>query len=313
MRRLRKYVYYFGLFIGFSFFGWQFIKTINSNSSYDFTLRTPSPLVPAILLMVITFGIQYLNWKIMLDGFGLKLTWLDISKGYSISFVSRYIPGTIWGYFSRSEWMYKNFGITYSNSGAASIIEIIVTLTAAFLVIGLIGLLSPMLRISSLSWTGYLITLPFVLLFLIYRFVRIKEFQIFKRKVVNPIWNIPKQTWVFTTLISIVQWILYGLILWLVVISIMDPSFFRGDQFSNITAAIFAFALAWSVGFLIPFIPGGLGIREMSLTLVLIVIYNLPFEVSSIISILMRLITSVVEICWMVWGILSTKANTIRK
>lgn len=301
MTTLRKFIYYLGLLIGLGFFGWQLYKSINSNSIKQLTFINPVLIIISFILMVITFGLQYFNWKVMLIGVGQNLAWLDISKGYSISFVSRYIPGTIWGYVSRSEWMYRNLGVSYFHSGAASFIEIIVTINSAFFIIGLISLISP--KIGIFSWASYSLAIPFILSLLIKRLGVIKELSIFKLKTLNPIWKISKKTWISSNIISLAQWIIYGIILWILVISLTDMSYFHGEYFSNIVVAIFVFAFAWVVGFLIPFIPGGLGIREITLSLLLTSIYSLPFEVSSLISITMRILTGAVELFWILFGL----------
>ncbi len=310
MKTLRKYLYYFGLFLGLSFFSWQLLRTINSNSITLFSSNNPYLLLLVFLVLVITFSIQYFNWKVILEGVNQKLTWLEVSRGYSLSFIARYIPGTIWGYVSRNEWMLRNLRVPYIYSSAASIVEILVTISSAFLMIGLVGLFSPISKIF--PSIDYALIIPLIMIFIIKRLELIKEFSIFNRKIPNPIWKIPLRTWIKCNIISIIQWILYGICLWFLIISFSDIAI--NNEFSLITLleAIFCFAFAWCIGFLIPFIPGGLGVREMTLTLLLVNVFYLPFEESSLISIVLRIFTFIVELFWMGWGVVFTYIDAIK-
>jgi len=304
MKLLRKTIYLIGFFIGLGFFGWQVIKTLKFSNSTPLTLPSPILLIISIFLMLVTFGIQYLNWKIILEGVGQKLHWLDVTRGYAVSSVSRYIPGGIWGYVSRSEWMLRNFGIPFYQSGAASIIEIIVSISSSFFVIGFTSIITDGFRTN--FHVGISAFIPIVMWILIGRLGSIKEFSIFNRKILNPIWKLPSKTWLLSNSIFIVQWIFYGLILWLIIQSVSDIPVINGGFIFDVIGSVFAFAFAWCIGFLIPFIPGGLGVRELILSILLAKIFNLSIETSSAVSIILRIISYIGEMLWIGWGLLFT-------
>lgn len=304
MKSLRNSIYLFGFIIGLGFFSWQVIKTIKYNNTTQLTFHSPFLLILSFLLMVFTFVIQYLNWKIILEGVGQKLHWLDVTRGYAISSVSRNIPGGIWGYVSRSEWLLRNFGIPFYQSGAASVVEIIVSISSSFLIIGFTSLLTNGIRTRFL--VGFSIFIPLVIMILIGRLGSIYEFRIFNRKIPNPIWKFPSKTWLLSNLIFIVQWILYGLVLWLIIKSVTAIPVINGGIVFDLIGAIFAFAFAWCIGFLIPFIPGGLGVRELILSILLVKIFNLSIDMSSAVSIILRIISFIVELLWVGWGLMYT-------
>ena len=64
----------------------------------------------------------------------VKINLISTLRGYSLSFLPRYLPGSIWGYLSRSEWLTQQFSIPFKYSNAISVVEIGATITANLLV-----------------------------------------------------------------------------------------------------------------------------------------------------------------------------------
>ena len=56
---------------------------------------------------------------------------------YSLSFLARYIPGSIWGYLSRSEWLLHDYQVSYASSNYGSILEVALAVSTGFCVLGL--------------------------------------------------------------------------------------------------------------------------------------------------------------------------------
>lgn len=93
-----------------------------------------------------------------------------------------------------------------------------------------------------------------------------------------------------------------GLALWIVAASVME---LKGADLLILTGA---YSLSWMVGFLLPGAPGGLGVREAALAMILNGIY--PAEAVFSISVLSRVSTVVADLLIFAFGvILSRRSN----
>jgi hypothetical protein len=86
------------------------------------------PIAVAYCVAVIAGALPIFAWFRLMAGVGAPLSWRHTLKGYTLSFLPRYIPGSIWGYLSRSEWFRDNAGIACAVSNAGSLVEILATL-----------------------------------------------------------------------------------------------------------------------------------------------------------------------------------------
>jgi uncharacterized membrane protein YbhN (UPF0104 family) len=70
----------------------------------------------------------------------------------------------------------------------------------------------------------------------------------------------------------------------------------------GLTQPVFAYALAWTAGFLIPLVPSGLGARETVLSSLLIQQLQLSAQSASAVSVACRIVVYVAELMWLVAG-----------
>lgn len=129
----RKVLLWLGFTIGFSIFVFQIYISINSYIDKSFSLSLGWILL-AIITSMISLGLQILAWRLIMSGLGFQIPIWKAFKGYIPSFLPRYIPGTIWGYISRSEWLNHNFGIPYRSTNYGSILELSISVTANLLI-----------------------------------------------------------------------------------------------------------------------------------------------------------------------------------
>jgi len=117
--------------------------------------------------------------------------------------------------------------------------------------------------------------------------------------------------WLQSVLLFVVTWLLYGMSLQLVSQFLTEGNrlLFTG---STLLFTII-YCIAWLIGFLVFFVPAGLGIREFALTMLLSDELNLPIYQASGIAILLRLITSLVELAWLVIGIALKSFSAIKE
>jgi uncharacterized membrane protein YbhN (UPF0104 family) len=88
----------------------------------------------------------------------------------------------------------------------------------------------------------------------------------------------------------VLGWLLLGVQTWLLVADI------HGGGFADFLPASAAFMLAWSVGFLTIFAPGGLGTRELAMTAALAPLMGQPQAL--VIAVMARLVSTVADLAW---------------
>ncbi|HPO59070.1 MAG TPA: hypothetical protein PLV53_09520, partial [Anaerolineaceae bacterium] len=91
-----------------------------------------------------------------------------------------------------------------------------------------------------------------------------------------------------------------------------DPAAAAPESVPALTAggllkATFAFSLAWTAGFLILLVPGGLGVRELALSGLLVSLFGLTPAAGALAAILTRLIYSLAEAGWILYGLAASR------
>jgi len=191
---------------------------------------------------------------------GTSLPWIEILRGYPLSFIPRYIPGSIWGYLSRSEWLFEQAKMPYVKSMMVSFLEIWVVLVSGTTVILLH--LVPIARTSNFLVQGA-ITFAFILAS--WLFLRLITQIPFIRTLVTRISSVdhlPKPgfgLYLLAVVMYGIMWFLYGFVL-SGVLAIMGS-----QRFSYVPGTSANFAISWMAGFLAIVIPSGLGVRELAL------------------------------------------------
>lgn len=239
--------------------------------------------LPFLLSMLIYLGsllVQFLVWARMIS-FHHRISWRDITI-YSRVLLMRRLPGGVWHWVDRTA-MY---------TGATNVPGRVIML-ANFLEWSLLLLLAIAIALSgwpgALVWLRWLAGLPLLLsLYLAY------SWQPNQRNTITRL----AESILWLALYSI-AWMAGGLILYL---------FARATQLGvNLTTgayqpltypySIWSWAIAGGSSFLLVFIPAGLGVREITLTWLLMP--NLPLSGIILVAILIRLTYVLAD---MVWG-----------
>jgi hypothetical protein len=237
----------------------------------------------------------------------VRLPWRQIVKGYTTTFLPRYIPGSIWAYLSRSQWLYQMYQIPYSLTNFSSIVEVIIAVITAGLAIGIyfLSLAQGQFR-SVLLITICLIP---ILVWLIARWLSEKhtvQSIMLSKIALNATFRIQILYWLLAIIFYMLSWFGYGSSL-LLLLRAFDFPFA-----TNVLESTFIFSISWLVGFLIFIVPSGLGFRELSLSnLVVSRLGLLPTEASAI-AVTCRFLISLAEVAWILIGHLLSKTSNLK-
>jgi uncharacterized membrane protein YbhN (UPF0104 family) len=241
----------------------------------------PEWMMVAIGLNLLGQGLLAANWHGMLKWCGYPLPMRQLFRIYFLTGVSRYLPGGIWHFGGRIIWL-NQLSVPLKASTRTVVAEQISVLWVA-LVSSMFFVFSK--GLSSLLLQALLGLMCFLLLIaasviLTWTFKaadcedRSHKIQSFKQ-----------------ITLYFAFWLCYGISIYTLIIA-LDYPIQQIESFKIIGYA----SLSWAVGYLIIFVPGGLGVREGVLTVLLSAL--LPFPIAGTIALLARLVSTIPELIW---------------
>lgn len=296
LRSLRQSLYWIGLVGGGGLFLLQ-IKGAYQAILFSRVQISPLALGIAACFPLISTGLQMWAWMWVMRYLGANLTWVEVMQGYSVSFLPRYIPGSVWGYLSRNEWLLRSHGVSHGNSNLGSFIEVVLIIFSG----GVVALVSGVVLV--LGWAGISVGLGLGAVIIgvgwafltVWRsagcqWIRIRWLARFS--VQKPI---RAQEYLLGILIYSSIWLCHGWLIWCVAWSL------GGDQ--SYLAFLILFYVSWLAGFLVIFVPSGFGVREALLISLMTTQMGYNMDQAVAISVLTRLIILMDEAIWVMVGL----------
>ncbi len=298
----RRALYLAGIGIGGLLFAYQVWNGYQGVVHSALHISHPVLIAVAWGLVEVSFALQMIAWSWLMDSLGSHLSWRQVVEGYTLSFLARYIPGSIWGYVSRGEWLRQDHNVAYSVSHFGSILEILTILTA-------LGLISGIYLASVFVGLYRLILLVLTIIFLpsVWLILSFVPRWVLSTKLLNKSFgnvaslHLSIGTWVAVVMFHLLLWLCYGSL----VLFITEAFGIRSE--GGLVQYTFLFGLAWVVGFLAVFIPAGLGVREIALSSLLVTSVGLSASQASAVSVMSRLMVACSELLWVGIGIVATR------
>jgi hypothetical protein len=258
-----------GLGLGLALFVYQVALALGALAA------NPQPLHGGVLgallgLDLMSYVLLLLGWGIIVRSLRLQLSPRHLFDGYVLAFLPRYIPGSVWGYVSRGEWMRRVSGARYAQSTAASLLEISIQFGTAGLFV-VLGLAPQAWRPLVLAAGIPALAVPWWLL---------QRFYLRAEEV-----GAVRLGWAWAALLLNYPpfWTVHGL----TVLAALQAVGSSAEL--SLPAAVFAFCASWLVGFAAIFVPAGLGVRELTLAALLQQMAGIDGPTASLVAVLTRL------------------------
>ncbi len=232
-----------------------FVSRVQSTAGELSAHYVPVEFNSILLSLFIVLGcyvIIAVAWWFLQKQLGGQLSLRQGLRIYYLSSLPRYIPGLIWGYAGRT-YLCEKEGVPRMQAVVSTVIEVALLVvtgisTAAFYLFGFttasgIALFIDVLLVVSLT-----------ILFTLLKKER-PSFGALSRAVV---------LWSVVTVVYMLFWGVYGTS----IVVLVMPSLSSINS-ADIIRICSGFALAWLAGFMAIFVPGGLGVREAGLVIVL--------------------------------------------
>jgi glycosyltransferase 2 family protein len=254
-------VYYVGAYVA---------RNWSDITSYQWHINFPL-LAASIVAHLLTFALQAQIWCVIMQGFGHQVPLRNAFKISYIASLARYIPGKLWPMVGMAV-LAKRAKIDERESVASWAISTMFAVPAAFLVGALCLLLHSSELAAEISGklggsvyliAGLIFAISLLLLFApnltlsLYNWV----LKLLKRPPVS--FELTLKQGVTIYLGYAASWLAYGISFWLFMISILP------DSHVPTIAAVGAFVNGYVIGYVALFTPGGFGVRELIVTLLL--------------------------------------------
>ena len=226
---------------------WSEIGGSFRNAGWD---PDPVRLTVSLLLLFCGLAINPAGWMLISRDLGASTRCSRLAGAWFASQLGRYIPGKIWLFAGRIGFL-RSEGLSLSRAAAASVWEVLVS----FASVGLVALpavllaggdLPATLRTASAAGSAALVLLP--LLSPVQRLA-------FRLKGVEGFTGVRLSTSLRAVGAYSAAWTMRGVSIWLWLEGL-------GLSTRGLWSAVAAAPLSWLAGYIVVFVPGGIGVRE---------------------------------------------------
>ncbi|MFZ1685628.1 MAG: lysylphosphatidylglycerol synthase transmembrane domain-containing protein [Candidatus Zixiibacteriota bacterium] len=239
-------------------------------TAYEWEINYPL-LILSVVAHLLTLTIQARVWCMVMEGFGHRV---KLSTSFKISYIAslaRYVPGKLWPMVGMAV-LAKQAKIDERESVASWAIATMFGMPASFVVGGICLLIHSSEKAAEISnrlGPGMYIAAALVtiasLLLLFAPNITLWLYNLLLKLMKKPgvTFSLTIKQGVMIYLGYSLSWIAYGVSFWLFMISILPHA--------NVplVAAIGTFVLGYMIGYIAIFTPGGFGVRELIVTLLL--------------------------------------------
>lgn len=224
-----------------------------------------------ILIILYSLGllIGSLSWKILVEELSKKKISIKTNfLVYAYSNILKYIPGNVFQYVGRNTLATKE-NIKHTTVALATVIDVMILLfTGLVLSIIFCGrytivMVSEILEKIFRQYVVLILISSIVMLVLFITIIIRKKYIIFEKVKQIVTVNMLRKQGICLCLYT-VYLMLYGVCYWIILNIFFDLPL----QTENLIIIIGASIMAWTLGFITPGAPGGLGIREMSMSII---------------------------------------------
>lgn len=215
-------------------------------------------VVLALVVSIIFVTLTMLAWRTLLNDAGAPVGNAPARRIFYVSQVAKYLPGGVWNFVAAAE-MGADYDISRRRSVTVLLMSMLVSVVTGLALATVAIVFGPSGVAGDYWWV--LIVLPIFAIILyppILNKLVNKGLQFLKRdQLERPFTG---KAIAIAAGFSTLSWVVSGLQVWMILTGLGNPA--RLDTYF---LTLGGYALAWVVGFLVFFIPAGVGVREVVL------------------------------------------------
>jgi len=242
----------------------------------------------ATLCAVAGLGCMMLAWRALLADLGSPLRLPAAIRVMFVGQLGKYVPGAVWAVAAQVE-LARDHDVPRRRSGTASLVAMATTLAVGLIAAGVTLPFTSANAARHYWWVLAIAPLAAVCLYPpINKFCLDLALKAMKRPPLEKPVSVGgmARALAWTTL----GWLCYGAHAWFLI------SVFAGKGGHVFALSLGAYALAWSVGFLVIVFPGGIGPRELALIAVLAPV--MPSASALVVALASRVVMTVGDLVW---------------
>jgi glycosyltransferase 2 family protein len=290
-----KKIYY--LIVAVFFF--IFLYKVSQNKQDLLDLKWNLYSLDFIFFLAFLFSIYIVNivsWHILMIALGAKIKFVDNLRIWMVSNLNRVLPGGIWQYPTKI-YLLNKIGISKTTATTATLLEVLANLAFGFIAI-IISLRFWEIpdAFRSFTWVLYLIGIVSIAMF----FLNSKLLNI----LVSILRKLTKQTEKLSLVALPVKWFIPLSLSFLARFLITGGTlYFLIRLFIPLDGSMFIvivglFSLAWLLGYVSFFAPGGIGVQEVILATLLSV--YIPWQLAGVLVIAFRVSLILGEVVFLI-------------
>jgi len=217
------------------------------------------------VIFLATYGVLLETWREVLRIWGSRLDFVNAARIWTVSNLGRYVPGKLWQIGAMGV-MAQRAGVSPIAATGSSILNVVVNLVAGFVVVGALGW--PLLDLPQIPG-GRAFAIAFVLIAAVFLAALPRALPALVRALGRltgrnlEIGAFPAMAIFVSVVGNLIAWVTYGAAF---------ATFARGVigiTYGPLTAYIAVYALSYLVGYLVLFLPSGIGARELAMVALL--------------------------------------------
>lgn len=269
MISIKKFVKYLGnviAILSIIFVIWAVIKLdIDLTQIKSMPVFISIGISGAVLVGITVYGMAF-AWKLILQYLsGKKVDYLDAAKIYAKANIGKYMPGNVMHYVERNLFA-SQIGLGQLEVAVSSGIEIAGVILSAVLLSVILAYQEFIATIQSMISIKIIFLVLVLFLLLCIAGILFYKRSLKLQKMLERIWNI-KFMWLACKVMLVYSLVLMsqGLLLMLICRYVLQCELTNQQALLIIAYYI----LAWVVGFVVPGAPGGIGVREMIIVMLM--------------------------------------------
>ena len=272
------------------FAAWYLWRQWSSAADARVRLRfDPAWLALASVIVLATYALLIETWRRVLAALGAPVAFAPAAVVWFVSNLGKYVPGKIWQ-LSAMTVMIGSHGVSVSAAGASAAVITIANIATGFAIV-LLTSAATVRQLSGGIAAVVLVTVALLVALLATPLLARHWNQLARRLGREQLSvNIPlRAVWVAVGGCAL-SWLLYGLAFQYLVRSLI------GDTRAPLMAYVTANTASYLLGYLAIFAPGGIGVREVALSAILVPLRIATAQQAVLITVASRLWLTVLEI-----------------
>ena len=244
-------------------------------------------------------GGMMLAWRALLADLGSPLPLPAAIRVMFVGQLGKYVPGAVWAVAAQVE-LARDYAVPRRRSGTASLVAMAVTLVVGLVAAGVTLPLVSAHAVRQYWWVLAVTPLAAACLYPpVIRFGLDRVLRVLGRAPLEG--SVSRGGMARALAWTTLGWLGYGASAWFLI------SVFAGKGGGSYALSLGAYALAWAVGFLIIFFPGGIGPREVALIAVLAPV--MPSASALVVALVSRVAMTVGDLVWAGAGLAFGRAS----